>query len=638
MRPRRHDVLVVPGSTSRRKRAKRDGGDGKPRTNWLGLLCLLLLGAIASYYIFEVIGGNRGGARVGGLDNRGTILSDVRGIVNEDLSVKEDVLKQRQERDMWRPESKVSFKTEPRQADFSTTTSAGVPGAPIATSSPTKLGDPTHVVEAGNSIEQQGGGGCTLAPASNCRMSNPAVVILAHNRDEYVARTLRSLLSQPGIERFKVFVSVDDPSSYSKMEEIVRMVSNAQPADKKVHIETWRKGTPTHITHPFMQTPLSHISEHFRFVLEKALGEGSEFSHLIMIEDDLLLGRDFLQLFEETAWLLKAEPDKLFCVSAWNDNGLKTLIRPTEEGVRALMRTGYFPGLGWMTTREVWSELRSRWPERPTTGWDHWIRLSTSMGGKECIIPEIPRTKHVSSHGTNVNSAEAISKFAKYAFVDDYQVGENGFPNTRALLIGEYARRFEDMVKHAERIQHLREVDQIVGNSNMLRKDTSGFLVLYRRERFEAIASSFGLFPTQPRGWHKGIIYSRVPSHHKHGGRPLLLADVRKAEYINPNEKVLPRKDMIKAAANMGESCTAACQRLQLPCLESELEFMNTCEAFDGVFECENGCGHQIGAEIPCYVADRGQQTYQQCLVTDAGAITCGSHHRSTRRLCACRI
>ena len=36
-------------------------------------------------------------------------------------------------------------------------------------------------------------------------------------------------------------------------------------------------------------------------------------SHLIMIEDDLLLGKDFLQLFEETAWLIEAEPDKTYC-------------------------------------------------------------------------------------------------------------------------------------------------------------------------------------------------------------------------------------------------------------------------------------------------------------------------------------
>ena len=33
--------------------------------------------------------------------------------------------------------------------------------------------------------------------------------------------------------------------------------------------------------------------------------------------------------------------------------------------------------------------LRARWPSNPTTGWDHWIRLSESMDGRECIAPEV---------------------------------------------------------------------------------------------------------------------------------------------------------------------------------------------------------------------------------------------------------
>ena len=40
-------------------------------------------------------------------------------------------------------------------------------------------------------------------------------------------------------------------------------------------------------------------------------------------------------------------------------------------------------------------------------------------------------------------------------------------------------------------------------------------------------------------------------------------------------------------------------------CDPRELEFANTCEALMAHFPCEGGCGHQIGDEIPAYVADR---------------------------------
>jgi hypothetical protein len=111
---------------------------------------------------------------------------------------------------------------------------------------------------------------------------------------------------------------------------------------------------------------------------------------------------------------LQADPT-LYCVSAWNDNGVpKAKLRLDED---RLYRTGYFPGLGWMLSSKIWNEvLRARWPSAPTTGWDHWIRLSTSVDRRECISPEVPRTRHVSTHGTNVNSAASVAQFAAYSF------------------------------------------------------------------------------------------------------------------------------------------------------------------------------------------------------------------------------
>merc|ERR1719300_1235598 len=55
-----------------------------------------------------------------------------------------------------------------------------------------------------------------------------------------------------------------------------------------------------------------------------------------------------------------------------------------------LYRTDFFPGLGWMLTKEVWSELMVKWAR---SYWDDWMRLPEQRKGRSCIRPEISRTK-----------------------------------------------------------------------------------------------------------------------------------------------------------------------------------------------------------------------------------------------------
>ena len=57
-------------------------------------------------------------------------------------------------------------------------------------------------------------------------MENPAVVILSHNRVEYVTQTLRSLLKMPQIKKYKVYVSIDDPNFFEAIGNAVKNVVN----------------------------------------------------------------------------------------------------------------------------------------------------------------------------------------------------------------------------------------------------------------------------------------------------------------------------------------------------------------------------------------------------------------------------
>ena len=611
------------------------------------VFCLVGALCFVSYIIFEVFGTKeyRGAkklaARNGGLRSS---FSSVERQIDDDLitaQLREEeqehvISSQNRENSIVKANDKDSRHTQKHQEFHSNKLSPVEQHTKQATVD-AKTEAPLHRAPTPKSVDATFNKNCNLIPSSRCVMENPAVVILSHNRVEYVTQTLRSLLKMPQIKKYKVYVSIDDPNFFEVIENAVKnVVRSSSETMANFDVLTWRK-SQSKTGHQWYSTALSKIAQHFKFVMEKGFME-MKHSHLIMVEDDLLLGYDFLQLFEETAWLIEAEPDKTYCVSAWNDNGLKDVVRQNEKGKSNLLRTGYFPGLGWMTTRKVWLDLRLRWPDKPTTGWDHWIRLSTSMNKRECIYPEIPRTKHVSTHGTNVNSADAVQKFERYAFINDISSTNDRteFIDTQKLLDANYNEHMKVLVKHAHRVKHVSEVEYHQLDHNKDSDDSLSFLILYNREDYEHLAPRIGLPRTQSRGWYRGIVQTFLRTSSKYKGRRLFLAERRSADYIHDHEKLKPSPNMKVIGARRGEPCAVACKRNNLLCKDDDLEFVNSCESFKGVFGCESGCGHQVGAEIPCYVAKQSEPTFRQCLVSDSGRIGCLASHPATQRLCAC--
>ena len=619
----------------------------KSASSTVRVFCLVAALCFVSYIIFEVFGKKENGgaqkvaARNGGLRSS---FSSVERQIDDDLITAQlreeehehDISSQHHKHSIGNTNEKNNRHTQKHQ-EFHRNKMLPVEQhakkAVMDTNIKEKSREPSDPKPVGTTSPKN----CNLIPSSRCVMENPAVVILSHNRVEYVTQTLRSLLKMPQIQKYKVYVSIDDPNSFEAIENAIKgIVQSSSESLDHFDVLTWRK-SQSKTGHQWYSTALSKIAEHFKFVMEKGFME-MKHSHLIMVEDDLLLGYDFLQLFEETAWLIEAEPDKTYCVSAWNDNGLKAVVRQNEKGKSNLLRTGYFPGLGWTTTRKVWLDLRLRWPDKPTTGWDHWIRLSTSMNKRECIYPEIPRTKHVSTHGTNVNSADAVQKFQRYAFINDISPGTDRtkFIDTQKLLDANYNEGMKALVRHAHRVKHVSDVEYHHIDGNKDSDDDLSFLILYNREDYETLAPRVGLPRTQSRGWYRGIVQTFLRESSKYKGRRLFLAERHSADFIHDHEKLKPSANMQIIGAKRGEPCAAACKRNNLLCKDGDLEFVNSCESFQGVFGCENGCGHQVGAEIPCYVAKQSEPTFRQCLVSDSGRIGCLASHPATQRLCAC--
>lgn len=165
------------------------------------------------------------------------------------------------------------------------------------------------------------------------------------------------------------------------------------------------------------QTPQARrgarISHHYKTSLTKTFETFPEAKFVIIFEEDLDISQDTLVYFNQTMDLLRNDPS-LYCVSAWNDQGYKH----TSRDPKLLYRVETMPGLGWMLKRDLYKqELEPRWPgpERPHD-WDMWIRMEAIRKGRECIIPDVSRTFHFGSAGTNINSYFQNLYFSKHAF------------------------------------------------------------------------------------------------------------------------------------------------------------------------------------------------------------------------------
>lgn len=146
------------------------------------------------------------------------------------------------------------------------------------------------------------------------------------------------------------------------------------------------------------------ISRHYGWALNTTFQIGFDF--VVIVEDDLNVAPDFFEYFLATHKLLKQDKS-LWCVSAWNDNGKANVVDTTRPDL--LYRTDFFPGLGWMLTKELWQELSVKWPK---SFWDDWIRHPEQRKDRVCIRPEISRTRTFGKIG--VSNGLFFDKYLKH--------------------------------------------------------------------------------------------------------------------------------------------------------------------------------------------------------------------------------
>ncbi|EDW02675.1 alpha-1,3-mannosyl-glycoprotein 2-beta-N-acetylglucosaminyltransferase [Drosophila grimshawi] len=173
------------------------------------------------------------------------------------------------------------------------------------------------------------------------------------------------------------------------------------------------------------------IARHYGWALNTTFQIGFDF--VVIVEDDLNVAPDFFEYFLGTHKLLKQD-SSLWCVSAWNDNGKANVVDTSTPEL--LYRTDFFPGLGWMLTKELWAELSIKWPK---SFWDDWIRHPEQRKDRVCIRPEISRTRTFGKIG--VSNGLFFDKYLKHIKLSEDFVQFSKI-NTSYLLKENYDKTF----------------------------------------------------------------------------------------------------------------------------------------------------------------------------------------------------
>ncbi|XP_073981724.1 alpha-1,3-mannosyl-glycoprotein 2-beta-N-acetylglucosaminyltransferase-like [Rhodnius prolixus] len=264
-----------------------------------------------------------------------------------------------------------------------------------------------------------------------------AVIVFACSRVT-VRRCLDQLIKhRPGAEQFPIIVSQDcqhQPTSDIIDSYASQVFHIKQPDQSEIYVPPKEKKFKGYFK----------IARHYGWALNQTFFVYN-FSTAIIIEDDLDISADIFSYFLATLPLLHQDPT-LWCVSAWNDNGKVDLIDTDSPDL--LHRTDFFPGLGWMLTKNTWKELASKWP---SSYWDDWIRQPEQRKGRACIRPEVSRTRTFGKIG--VSNGLFYEKHLKYIHLNDKYV-EFMERNLSYLLKDNYDSVFVQKVYESPIVTH----------------------------------------------------------------------------------------------------------------------------------------------------------------------------------------
>ncbi|KMT01561.1 hypothetical protein BVRB_9g215610 [Beta vulgaris subsp. vulgaris] len=315
-----------------------------------------------------------------------------------------------------------------------------------------------------------------------------AVVVMACNRADYLERTVKSIMKYHGsvASRYPLFISQDGPDSNVKSKALsYDQITYMQHLDYEA----------IHTERPGELIAYYKIARHYKWALDKLFYKHN-FSKVVILEDDMEIAPDFFEYFEAAAGLLDRDRS-IMAVSSWNDNGQKQFVHDPY----VLYRSDFFPGLGWMLSKDTWDELSPKWPK---AYWDDWLRLKENHKGRQFIRPEVCRTYNFGEHGSSLG--QFFGQYLEPIKLNDVDVKWK-FMDLSYLKEDNYLKYFSGLVKRATPING---ADAVVKAN-----DVGGDVRIQYADQaeFESIAKQFGIFEEWkdgiPRTAYKGVVVFR---------------------------------------------------------------------------------------------------------------------------------
>ncbi len=372
--------------------------------------------------------------------------------------------------------------------------------------------------------------------------------------------------------------------------------------------------------------------------------------YALVVEDDMVFAPDFMSYFVQLAPLYDADPS-IYCITSWNDNAQRGLALDP----RALYRTDFFIGLGWLISRAIFSELEPRWPP---THWDHWFRAPAQRKGRQTIYPEIARNFNIGKRGTHSDDA-----FYQRYF-EQIQVNQQ-----HAVWLGD-VNRMQSQAYDARIYADLKSAIQISALPS-LRQYSYANLVLFlslpltEETKWEKVyAPYFGLFHSVPaiRGmYHETVLKTRWRTNYltivRVGGIGGTVNQKAVGKFKKEETRVMGESDFVipfselqiyrsqwpaaESGGSSAETCSQVCRRRsldqshpELACSPSGMSRLNSCDILQQHFHCKT-CEVSEGVDQPAWVHSKSLENKGFCLVNSKEP-TCEGAHKDTLRLCAC--
>lgn len=211
---------------------------------------------------------------------------------------------------------------------------------------------------SGRSLDRDVPSGVTISRTS--AYESP-LIVFTYERASYLETTLSDIfnyIARPCAFGCPIIVSQDGENL-----DVANVISQFQKKFASIGIPLF------HIQHKerlkSTEGAYQALAKHYGWALSQVFNQRihSELpipKRVIILEEDLHIASDFFGYMAATSKILDKD-SSLFAVSAFNDNG------HLVNNPKRLLRSDFFPGLGWMMTRSLWKgELEAKWPEGKT--------------------------------------------------------------------------------------------------------------------------------------------------------------------------------------------------------------------------------------------------------------------------------